>query len=330
IFCSVSSVFSVMMAFFVLRALLFTLTAAFSVHADMKLDCQRDFISLVWTDRRYQVDTSLFRLGNCFPTSLSATEAVFKVQLNDCNSVRLCTVIISPTSLLLILTYKASPSRWFTWTVLILFYFSRPKDWYRQMYDPVFNTHGLGELVFHIGLMNEDFSGPAESTAFPLGSIIPIMASVEQRSHQPLLLLLEECDATNTPELSPESSVHTIITNKGCFVDGKISRSKFEPRQKSSEIQMSLQAFRFAQGEEVFLHCKLVAWDLNGLDNTKKACNYNKEQGWELLDNPAFSHLCYCCDSSCLSRKTRSAVPDEHRIAHKAVLGPLTITDENS
>ncbi|XP_030016863.1 uncharacterized protein LOC115437695 [Sphaeramia orbicularis] len=318
-----------MMAFFVLRALLFTLTAAFSVHADMKLDCQRDFISLVWTDRRYQVDTSLFRLGNCFPTSLSATEAVFKVQLNDCNSVRAVSggqIVYSNN-----LTYVSSPDSHIQgFTIPVVCEYERPKDWYRQMYDPVFNTHGLGELVFHIGLMNEDFSGPAESTAFPLGSIIPIMASVEQRSHQPLLLLLEECDATNTPELSPESSVHTIITNKGCFVDGKISRSKFEPRQKSSEIQMSLQAFRFAQGEEVFLHCKLVAWDLNGLDNTKKACNYNKEQGWELLDNPAFSHLCYCCDSSCLSRKTRSAVPDEHRIAHKAVLGPLTITDENS
>lgn len=58
-----------------------------------------------------------------------------------------------------------------------------------------------------------DFSGPAESTAFTLGSLIPIKASVEQHRHQPLLLLLEECTATTTPEL--EGNTYDVITNKG-------------------------------------------------------------------------------------------------------------------
>lgn len=101
-------------------------------------------------------------------------------------------------------------------------------------------------------------------------------------------------------------------------MDSKISRSKFEPRQKSSELHLSLQAFRFAHGgevrwprsikvassfldvglyfenlfantgncytlllvsQQVFIHCKLVAWDPAGLDNTKKACHYDKEHG---------------------------------------------------
>ncbi|CAB1434059.1 unnamed protein product [Pleuronectes platessa] len=120
------------------------------------------------------------------------------------------------------------------------------------------------------------FSGPAESTSFPLGSFIPIMASVELQSHQPLLLLLDECVAAATPELNPGSDLYPIITNKGCLVDSKTSRSKFEPRQKTSEIQLSLQAFKFAIGKEVYLHCQLVAWDPVGLDHTKKACNYIK------------------------------------------------------
>lgn len=60
-----------------------------------------------------------------------------------------------------------------------------------------------------------DFSGPAESTSFPLGTIIPIKASVEQNTHQPLLLLLEECVAATTEELQPESNLYEIITNKG-------------------------------------------------------------------------------------------------------------------
>ncbi|KAI4796318.1 hypothetical protein KUCAC02_027831, partial [Chaenocephalus aceratus] len=90
-----------------------------------------------------------------------------------------------------------------------------PKDWYATIYDPVFKTYSLGDLQFNIGLMNDDFSGPAESTRFLLGSIIPIMASVVQETHQPLLLLLDECVAATTPELYPESTMYPIISNKG-------------------------------------------------------------------------------------------------------------------
>lgn len=62
----------------------------------------------------------------------------------------------------------------------------------------------------------DDFSGPAESSSFPLGSLIHITASVEQQNHQPLLLLLDECIAATTPELQPDSHLYPIITNKGC------------------------------------------------------------------------------------------------------------------
>lgn len=61
----------------------------------------------------------------------------------------------------------------------------------------------------------DDFSGPAESTSFPLGSFVPLKASVEEKTHQPLLLLLDECVATTTPELQPGSNVYPIINNNG-------------------------------------------------------------------------------------------------------------------
>ncbi|XP_071347378.1 zona pellucida sperm-binding protein 3-like [Trachinotus anak] len=314
-----------MMAFLWRGALLLSLVAAISVYADMKLDCRPDFVTLVWTDSRSQTDLSLFRLGNCFPTSFTAREVVFSVDLNDCNFRRMVTgahLIYSND-----LIYTSSDSHILPFTHPVVCTYERPKDWYPLIYDPVFNTYGQGDLVFHIGLMNDDFSGPAESTTFPLGSFVPIMASVEQKTHQPLLLLLEECVAAATAELWPESYLYPIITNKGCLVDSKASRSKFEPRQKSSEIRLSLQAFRFELGKEVFIHCKLVAWDPIGLDNTKKACHYVKDHGWELLDNPTYSNLCDCCDSSCKSRRTRSLASGKLGIVQKAVLGPLTITD---
>ncbi|XP_070775519.1 zona pellucida sperm-binding protein 3-like [Enoplosus armatus] len=318
-----------MMAFFWQRVLLLSLAAAMSVYADMKLDCGPDVVTLVWTESRSQADTSLFRLGNCFPTSLSPREAVFSVDVNNCNFRRM----VTGDSLMYSndLTYLSSPdSHVLPFTHPVVCAYERPKDWYPLIYEPVFFTYGDSDLVFHIGLMNGDFSGPAESTSFPLGSIIPIMASVVQKTHQPLLLLLEECVATTTPELQPESTIYPIITNKGCLVDSKISLSKFEPRQKSSEIHLSLQAFRFALGEEVFIHCSLVAWDPVGLDNTKKACHYIKDHGWELLDNSAYSNLCDCCESSCKSRRMRSIASGKHGMEQKAVLGPLTITDVNS
>ncbi|XP_075954302.1 zona pellucida sperm-binding protein 3-like [Anarhichas minor] len=313
-----------MMAFFWQRALLLSLAAAMSVYADMKLKCGPDFVTLVWTESRSQADFSLFRLGNCFPTSISATEAVFSVDVNDCNFRR----IVTGDHLMYTndLTYSSSPD--FTYPVACAY--ERPNNWYPLIYEPVFSTYGLGALVFHIGLMNADFSGPAESSTFPLGSFIPIMASVSQMTHQPLLLLLEECVAATTAELQPESTLYPIIANKGCLVDSLVSRSKFEQRQKSSEIHLSLQAFRFGLGERVFIHCKLVAWDPNGMDNTKKACHYVKEHGWELLDNSAYSNLCDCCESDCKSRRIRSTASGKHGVVQNAVLGPLTITDVNS
>ncbi|KAG7227385.1 hypothetical protein INR49_000390 [Caranx melampygus] len=325
----VSSQCSVMMAFLWAGALFLSLVAAISVNADMKLDCRPDFVTLVWTESRAQADLSLFRLGNCYPTSITVREAVFSVDLNDCNFRRMVTGdhLIYTNDL----TYVSSPdSHLIPFTHPVVCTYKRPKDWYPPIYDPMFNTYGQGDLVFHVGLMNEDFSGPAESTSFTLGSFIPIMASVEQKTHQPLLLLFEECVAAATAELQPESNLYPIITNKGCLVDSKTSRSKFEPREKSSEIRLSLQAFRFEHANEMFIHCKLVAWDPTGLDNTKKTCHYVKDHGWELLDNPSYSNLCDCCDSSCKSRRMRSTASGKFGVVQKAVLGPLTITDVNS
>lgn len=61
----------------------------------------------------------------------------------------------------------------------------------------------------------EQLTGVAKTNVVPLGSFMPIWAAVEQKSHQPLLLLMEECVAATTPELQPGSQIHPIIGNKG-------------------------------------------------------------------------------------------------------------------
>lgn len=56
---------------------------------DMQLDCRPDHMTLVWMDSKSQTDLSLFRLGSCFPTSVSKREVVFSVDFNDCSFGRL-------------------------------------------------------------------------------------------------------------------------------------------------------------------------------------------------------------------------------------------------
>lgn len=311
---------------FQLFAVFLSFGTLISVYADMKLDCQPHFVSLVWTEPRSQVDTSLFRLGNCFPTSHTPNQAIFTVDLKDCKFMQLVTenrMVYSNY-----LTYVSSPeSHLVSFKHPVTCDYQRPKDWYPMIYNPAFDTFGQEELVFHIKLMNNDFTAPAESSTFSLGSLIPIAARVEQASHQPLQLFIEECVAANTPKLLPNSHTYAIISNKGCLIDSKLSRSRFTPRHKSSEIFLLLQAFRFSTADQVYLHCTLVAWDPTGLNKTKKACNYVHGHGWELVDNPSYNNLCDCCESTCNSRQTRSSLFGDREIMHETAIGPITITD---
>lgn len=66
----------------------------------------------------------------------------------------------------------------------------------------------------------------AKTNIIPLGSFMPIWAAVDQKSHQPLQLLMEECIAATTPELHPDSQVYPIITNKGWDIFTTVSTVK--------------------------------------------------------------------------------------------------------
>ncbi len=86
-------------------------------------------------------------------------------------------------------------------------------------------------------LFVDDFSGVATTTTFSLGSMIPIAASVAQQNHQPLILLLDECLASTTPELAPDSHVYPLITNKG-YVCGQ-DMPFLKPKMFSCDWQCS-------------------------------------------------------------------------------------------
>uniref|UniRef100_A0A3B1K700 Zona pellucida glycoprotein 3f, tandem duplicate 1 n=1 Tax=Astyanax mexicanus TaxID=7994 RepID=A0A3B1K700_ASTMX len=297
------------MAFCVGSVLVLSVLSLIRVRGEVSVDCGRSSVSVRWTDSQSLTDPWFLRLGSCLPSSISVrpggAEAIFYARFDDCSFRRLVRVSEFSTHAL-------------------------PADWRPPMYDPMlFLTNGKGDLVFHMNFMKEDFSGVATSTTFPLGSLISIAAAVEQQAHQPLVLLLEECVASTTPELEQSNKIYPIIANKGCLIESKKSNSRFLPRRNPSEIRMYLQAFKFALGEDVYIHCKLVAWDPKGLDNGRKACHYDKNNGrWELLDNVLESGLCACCDTQCRTRNKRELNRGRcFEKAHPVVLGPLTVTD---
>ncbi|XP_007258112.3 zona pellucida sperm-binding protein 3 [Astyanax mexicanus] len=316
------------MAFCVGSVLVLSVLSLIRVRGEVSVDCGRSSVSVRWTDSQSLTDPWFLRLGSCLPSSISVrpggAEAIFYARFDDCSFRRLVTEdeIVFENELSTEPSTK-NPSGFFSPIVCV---YERPADWRPPMYDPMlFLTNGKGDLVFHMNFMKEDFSGVATSTTFPLGSLISIAAAVEQQAHQPLVLLLEECVASTTPELEQSNKIYPIIANKGCLIESKKSNSRFLPRRNPSEIRMYLQAFKFALGEDVYIHCKLVAWDPKGLDNGRKACHYDKNNGrWELLDNVLESGLCACCDTQCRTRNKREL---NRGIAHPVVLGPLTITD---
>ncbi|KAJ6656728.1 hypothetical protein lerEdw1_003616 [Lerista edwardsae] len=162
-------------------------------------------------------------------------------------------------------------------------------------------------LMFTVALMNEDFSGPSDSTLFLLGSQIHLEFAVQRFSHQPLRVFVDQCIAAATPELSRSPRNYSIIANHGCLVDGKAANSRFLPRPTPEVLRLSLQAFEFVGvSTDIYLHCRVFVWDPNVLtDPSRKACSFQRDTSrWENLDDSS-STLCSCCDSECQAAKSR-------------------------
>lgn len=125
----------------------------------------------------------------------------------------------------------------------------------------------------------EHLKGFAKTNTVRLGSVIPVWAEVEQKSHQPLLLLMDECVAAFAPELHPGSQVLPIVGNKGwewkfkfnlsitavggsmpflisrylcrCVLEGTGGSAKFFRGNRTSEIVLSVYPFNLPAGVEV-------------------------------------------------------------------------------
>ncbi|XP_060774745.1 zona pellucida glycoprotein 3f, tandem duplicate 2 [Neoarius graeffei] len=323
------------MCFFWLGFVLVTVNVVLA-QKDVQVKCGKDSLVVMWKVIENLAETPFeLLLGDCFPLKFSSTadggrEAVFHYHFSDCHFRQRETPekLIYENELTFRLLSKSNSS-------VIVYPIKCVAERPFPVVKPAVGVlQGQGELTFHLDLLNDDLSGLALSNSFPLGSMINIRASVMQQTHQSLMIYLEECVASNTLVLEPQSLTYPII-NKGCLVDGKSGSSSFLPRNQSSSLVLQLQAFKFAAEQEVdastlvYIHCKLAVWNPDDLNEENKACNYDKSSGkWELLDDPFQSDLCNCCDYGC----NQEAVQDlQSALAlqgptRSSVVGPLLLT----
>ncbi|KAI4791126.1 hypothetical protein KUCAC02_034190, partial [Chaenocephalus aceratus] len=188
-------------------------------------------------------------------------KAEFNYKLDDCNFKRLGKGknLIYKNELTFRPRPRSSPA---AYVYPIECVYPRPTGWVPPFPNPGAGVAGgRGGLTFHMLLLNEQMTA--------------------------------ECVAATTPELQANSNVYPIITNKWCLLDSVKANSRFLPRYHSSAIILYLQSFKFGLGEEVYIHCKLLAWDPE------------ENERWELLDDPMQSSMCDCCSRTCNTRSKR-------------------------
>ncbi|XP_029970950.1 zona pellucida glycoprotein 3f, tandem duplicate 2 [Salarias fasciatus] len=319
---------------FYLGVIVAAVFTAAAVNAEIKVVCEKDAVKITWRIHPdYVPYAARFFLGNCMASQLKVLpsgegEAHFNADFTQCKFRKLMKgkYLLYTNELTFRPEAKSKPPA-FTYPVECAFL--RPEGWVPPFLNPGSGvSEGHGGLVFHMALLNELLTGIAKTNIIPLGSFMPIWAAVEQKSHQPLMLLMEECVAATSPELKPGKQLYPIVGNQGCLFESVNGNSVFLPRYHSSALILYLQSFKFGLGKEVYIHCKLVAWDPEVLNENKKTCHYVKEEdSWQLLDDPLQSSLCSCCSSSCRTRSKRGVEWDSHSLSQTTVLGPIIIVD---
>ncbi|PIO31795.1 hypothetical protein AB205_0025560 [Aquarana catesbeiana] len=165
---------------------------------------------------------------------------------------------------------------------------------------PFSTTVSLEErLSFSLVLMTEDWRGPRSSPIYQLGDILYIQASVDTRNQIAMILYVDRCVATISPDATSSPS-YDIITDNGCLVDGTQADSSsafIAPRVQTNTLQFTVDAFRFLGNDAslIYLTCYLRAAAATQVpDPMNKACSYSKAtNSWSAIEGP--SSICQCC-----------------------------------
>ncbi|KAM5172795.1 zona pellucida sperm-binding protein 3-like [Mantella aurantiaca] len=303
----------------------------------MVVSVQRDFYG---TGKLVKPSDLSLGSQNCKPSPQSTdTVIVFQNGLQDCgNSVQMNQDWVIYTSSL---TYSPSSSipiiRTNSAEVPIMCYYYRHGNVSSNAIKPTwapFSTTVSSEerLSFSLRLMTEDWSGPRISPIFQLGDVLYIEASVDTQNHIGLIMYIDKCVATISPDANSAPS-YDIIADNGCLVDGMQDDSSsafIAPRVESDKLQFTVDAFRFLEKDVslIYITCYLRGAAATQVpDPMNKACSYSKAtQSWSAVEGP--SNICQCCGTDTCSNPTSLTAGGRSRLGRPRAFGKREALDE--
>ncbi|XP_069818458.1 zona pellucida sperm-binding protein 3-like [Dendropsophus ebraccatus] len=296
-------------------------------------------------------------LGSCPPGAQTTDPNVmFEADLQDCGS----SLEMTPDWLIYSVNLRYTPSsprnvpitRFNSAVVPIHCYYPRHGNVSSKAIKPTwipFSSTVTSEerLAFSLRLMTADWSAPSPSLVFQLGDMFYIEASLDTQNHAPMILFVDSCVATITPDVT-STPRYEIISNNGCLMDGmqEDSSSVFvSPRPQADTLRFIVDAFRFTDSSVslIYITCSLRAAAIDQTpDPVNKACSYNKaSSSWTPVEGS--SGICQCCATgNCaaptgprsawgsylgrprgLGKRDVGSQVEEHGLA---TLGPLLVT----
>ncbi|XP_018431333.1 PREDICTED: zona pellucida sperm-binding protein 3-like [Nanorana parkeri] len=269
----------------------------------------------------------------CKPDPQSTDRVViFQNGLQDCGNtvqtfqdwlIYTTNLTYSPTSSITII--RTNPA-----VVPILCYYYRHGNVSSKAVKPTwipFSTTVTSEerLSFSLQLMTEDWSGPRSSPIFQLGDVLYIEASVDTRNHMNLVLYIDQCVATVSPDANSAPNYNIFIFCR-CLMDGMQDDSSsafITPRAQPDKLRFTVDAFRFLGVEVslIYITCYLKAAAATQVpDSMTKACSYSKATtSWSAVEGP--TSICQCCEMSTCSNPSGPIAGGRSRFGRPRAFG---------
>ncbi|KAK1877629.1 Zona pellucida sperm-binding protein 3 [Dissostichus eleginoides] len=220
--------------------------------------------------------------SQCRPVAAGDSEYLFEAGLQDCGS-KVTTskdsVIYSNKLIILLVAGQHGIKRTTHAVVPVSCHYKRTKfDGSHSQQPPLSLPAVYSTGAFSLKLMTEDWTRETLTSFFYTGDLLPLEASYSGPDAGQRRLFIDGCVAALSPD--PRSAPrYYFIENHGCFNDAKEdgSNALFNPRTRSSSLQLQLDAFLFPQDtrNSIFITCRLKATsEMQKSSPVNKACNY--------------------------------------------------------
>ncbi|CAB1454580.1 unnamed protein product [Pleuronectes platessa] len=163
----------------------------------------------------------------------------------------------------------------------------------------VSTTSAEDQIAFNLRIMTDDWQFERASYSYFLGDPIHFEVSAIPGNHVPLLVYVDQCVATATPDAEAKIK-YGFVERDGCLTDAYLtnSSSHFLRRAKEHQLRFQLDAFKFYQEprNQVYIACYVKAVPVTStVSSQNRACSLI-ENRWRSVDGN--DQECRSCDIS--------------------------------